>query len=76
MAARYATHCVDEDAEGLQDRTVEALDQAVRLGVESCGHAELDLSSLREGSPEPACEARSWSETIFLDHPCLQMTWS
>eukprot|EP00961_Rhodomonas_salina_P147488 1984740-Rhodomonas_salina.1 len=48
---------VDEDAEGLQDRAVQALDQAVRLGVESRGHAELDLSALREGCPEPAREA-------------------
>eukprot|EP00961_Rhodomonas_salina_P244823 3308554-Rhodomonas_salina.1 len=37
---------VDEDAEGLQDRAVEALDQAVRLGVESRGHAELDPCEL------------------------------
>eukprot|EP00961_Rhodomonas_salina_P047019 630903-Rhodomonas_salina.1 len=58
--------CVDEDAEGLQDREVEALDQAVRLGVESRGHAELDPSALREGSPEPACEALVPVQDDFL----------
>eukprot|EP00961_Rhodomonas_salina_P243477 3290274-Rhodomonas_salina.1 len=57
---------IDEDAEVLQDRAVEALDQAFRLGVESCGHAELDQSALCKGCPEPACEARVSVQDDFL----------